>query len=261
MFGMRQRALMRLWPLGSCLLVLFYGTAFAASPSSHLPEEFVPLSEVDASILQDMRYAGDHNFIGRPVKGYEAPRCILTRPAAMALAEVQKALKPFSLSLKVYDCYRPQRAVDDFMTWSKDPADARMQAEFYPRVNKKDVFKLGYVAEHSGHSRGSTMDLTLVPLPVPPQPDFRPGQRLIDCTAPVAKRFRDNSLDMGTGYDCFDVMATTLSPKVQPQARVNRMLLKTLMEDHGFVNYAPEWWHFTLKTEPYPETYFDFPVR
>jgi D-alanyl-D-alanine dipeptidase len=231
-----------------------------AQPDLPALADFVLLSDVDPSILQDMRYATPHNFTGDPVDGYRAPACILTRPAAEALSRAQRDYLERGYTLKVYDCFRPQRAVDDFVSWAADLADQRMKAEFYPRVDKSTLFADGYIAERSGHSRGSTLDVTLVTLPAGDAPPYVPGQPLVDCAAPQAVRFADNSIDMGTGYDCFDVMAHTLDPGVGGDQAKNRLLLVEGLERQGFVNYDKEWWHFTLKPEPFPDTYFDFPV-
>lgn len=224
-------------------------------------ERFVALGEVSPTIIHEIRYYGNHNFIGRRITGYRAPKCLLTKEAAQALAKVQEDLRAFSLTLKVYDCYRPQRAANDFVAWAKDLADAKMKNEFYPNVEKKNLFKEGYIAERSGHSRGSTMDLTIVPFPVPTQDLYRKGMRLISCLAPYGKRFNDNDLDMGTSYDCFDPASHTATSKVSARPRGNRLLLKTLMEKHGFQNFEKEWWHYTLKNEPFPDRYFDFEVK
>ena len=215
--------------------------------------------EIDPTILVEGRYFGHHNFLGRPVAGYETGRCLLTRAAATALAKVQADLKQSGYTLKTYDCYRPQRAVADFIGWAKDIADQKMKTEFFPRVDKTQVFQLGYVASKSGHSRGSTVDLTLVKLPVTPSAEFKKGGKLVDCTASYAERFKDNSLDMGTGYDCFDDKAATANSTISGEAKVNRQRLKSAMEKHGFTNYEKEWWHFILKNEPHPDTYFDVP--
>lgn len=243
------------------LLVLPLLSACATTPRLPAGSPLVSLHDVDPSIVVEARYAGNHNFVGRPVRGYRAAKCLLAREAATALAAVQADARPYGLTLKTYDCYRPQRGVNDFIEWAKDPKDQKTKAEFYPRVDKKDVFKLGYVASKSGHSRGATVDLTLVPLPVPAQRAYRDGEPLVDCTARAAERFPDNTLDMGTGYDCFDEKASTASAAVGPEARRNRLLLKTLMEKHGFKNYEGEWWHYTLKSEPYPDTYFDTEIE
>jgi zinc D-Ala-D-Ala dipeptidase len=224
-------------------------------------DPLVSISDVDSTILVEARYFGSHNFLGRPVAGYEAPLCLLTPEAARALAAVQAELKPFGMGLKTYDCYRPQQAVNHFVAWARDTTDTVMRAEFYPRVHKRDLFSDGYIAERSGHSRGSTVDLTIVVLPPLPQPVFVPGQPLTDCAEPVGRRFADNSIDMGTGFDCFDPLSHTANTAVGPVAARNRLLLRSLMEKHGFRNYTKEWWHFTLRDEPFPDTYFDLPVR
>ena len=231
-----------------------------AQTESTAPADFVSLTDVDPSILLDIRYVTPHNFTGGPVDGYEAAMCILARPAAEALRDAQQDFREQGYSLKVYDCYRPQRAVDEFVTWASDLADQRMKAEFYPRVDKTRLFADGYIADKSGHSRGSTVDLTLVPLPVRGEPAYIPGQPLVDCTAPVALRFPDTTVDMGTGYDCFDTLAHTLDPRIQGEQLKNRLLLKDGLEKHGLQNYENEWWHFAVKPEAFPDTYFDFPI-
>jgi zinc D-Ala-D-Ala dipeptidase len=222
---------------------------------------FVSLADVDSTIIVEARYHGYHNFLGRPVAGYEAPLCLLTREAAAALAAVQAEIRPFGLGLKTYDCYRPQRAVDDFAAWARDTADTAMRAEFYPAVPKAELFAEGYIAERSGHSRGSTVDLTLIPLPPSRFPPYRPRQPLRDCRGTIANRTPDSGLDMGTAYDCFDPLSHTANPDIGPGPARNRLLLKAVMERHGFRNYPREWWHFTLRDEPWPDTYFDHPVR
>jgi len=225
------------------------------------PDAFVSLSELDATILLDMRYFGAHNFMGTRVLGYNAEKCLLTRPAALALKGVQDDLRPFGLGLKAYDCYRPQRAVDTFVAWAKDFADTKMKAEFYPRVPKDRIFREGNLLERSGHSRGSTIDLTVVPLPGPPQETYKDGDPLRDCGLPASERFRDNSLDFGTGYDCFDALANVDNSSVGLEQKIKRLMLRALMEKHGFKPYPPEWWHFTLRDEPYPDTFFDFEIE
>jgi D-alanyl-D-alanine dipeptidase len=224
------------------------------------PEGFVALRSVDKTILQDIRYFTPHNFVGVRVDGYEQPMCIMTRRAAEALHKAQRKLLRQGYSLKVYDCYRPQRAVDHFVRWAKDLDDQRMKEEFYPRVDKSRLFADGYIAERSGHSRGSTVDITIVKLPAKPTRPYRPGEPLVPCYAPQAERFPDNSVDTGTGYDCFDTLAHTDDPRIQGEQRANRMLLKDTLEQLGFVNLPEEWWHFTYKPELFPDTYFDFPV-
>ncbi|WP_069627769.1 M15 family metallopeptidase [Streptomyces niveus] len=224
------------------------------------PDEFVALRTVAPTIIQEIRYVTPHNFVGEPVDGYEQPLCILTRPAARALQRAQWKLLRQGYSLKVYDCYRPQRAVDHFVRWAKDLQDERMKPEFYPQVDKSRLFADGYIAEKSGHSRGSTVDLTIVKLPAKPTRPYVPGEKLVPCYAPQGERFRDNSVDMGTGYDCFDTLSHTDDPRIQGERRANRQLLKSTLAGVGFTNHPEEWWHFTHKPELFPDTYFDFPV-
>ncbi|WP_263172065.1 M15 family metallopeptidase [Streptomyces sp. SCSIO ZS0520] len=247
--------------LAALLLLLGLGVpAATARPGPSAPRGFVELSAVDPTIRQEIRYPSRHNFLGVPVDGYRRPVCLLTRPAALALHRAQRSLLRHGYSLKVYDCYRPQRAVDHFVRWAKDLADERMKAEFYPRVDKSRLFADGYIAEKSGHSRGSTLDVTLVRLPAPPTRPYVPGEPLTPCYGPKEQRFPDNSVDMGTGFDCFDTLAHTDDPRVTGRQRTNRDLLRGALEAQGFTNLPEEWWHFTLAGEPFPDTYFDFPV-
>jgi len=231
----------------------------AASASSALPKGFVYLRDVDPTIVQDIRYAGSHNFVGRPIRGYRAAECILSEPAADALATVQKLLAEKKLSLIVWDCYRPKRAVDDFAQWSKDPARSEMKAEFYPRTDKDKLFAQGYIARRSGHSRGSTVDVGLVPVDFAAAQPPNPAQPLKPCTSPRGERFEDGTIDFGTGYDCLDVLATTSNPDVGALARRNRQTLKSCMQGAGFRPYAREWWHFVLINEPFDRS-FDFEI-
>ena len=243
----------------TCLCVpSFVGISYS---TDKIPGSFVDIQKVIPDIVLDIRYYGPHNFVGEKVDGYMAPKCFLTKDAAEALAEVQKELAPYSLSLKIYDCYRPQRAVDHFVRWAKEIENTKTMREFYPTIDKRNLFKDGYIDSKSGHSHGSTIDLTMVPLPAPAQPQYSPGQELHECYLPADKRFLDNSLDMGTGFDCFDELSHTANINIGQQQKINRLLLKSLMEKHGFRNYDNEWWHFTLKNEPYPDTYFDFVIE
>lgn len=256
-----------LWPVGAGLVLVLGlltalltvpGTAHATTHDDH--PGFVAVQDVAPSLRQDMRYPSHHNFVGRPIDGYRQPICVLTKPAAHALARAQTVALRRGYTLKVYDCYRPQRAVDDFKRWSERTEDTRMKDEFYPTLDKSQLFELGYIANKSGHSRGSTMDLTLVKLPTKPQRPYVPGEPLSSCYAPSGQRFPDNSIEMGTGFDCFDTRANTDDPRITGKAHAHRMLLKHIMEKSGFKNLDLEWWHYTLKDEPYPDTYFDFPV-
>lgn len=241
-------------------IVLAVGPGTQPAPAEHtLPADFVYLRDIAPTILQDIRYAGYHNFLGRPVAGYRAAECILTRQAAQALAKIQAELEESDLTLRVYDCYRPQRAVNDFIAWSKVVSDQKMKDEFYPRVDKALFFKLGYVARKSGHTRGSTVDLTIERLPPRDAAPYAPGDPLVSCIAPYVQRYHDGSLDMGTGFDCMDELAHP-DVFVGNIAEGHRKLLEGIMERHGFKGITEEWWHFTLKDEPYPNTYFDFPI-
>ena len=233
----------------------------SAAPEAVAPADFVALRDIEPTIIEEMRYLTPHNLTGDPVDGYIAPLCILTRPAAEALSRAQQDFLERGYTLKVYDCYRPQRAVNDFVGWAADLADQRMKGEFYPRVDKSTLFADGYIAERSGHSRGSTFDVTLVPLSdTAARALYVPGQPLVDCAAPQAIRFPDNSIDMGTGFDCFDTLAHTMDPRIDGDQAKNRLLLVEGLQRVGFVNYDKEWWHFTFNPEPYPDTFFDFPV-
>ena len=246
--------------LALALFLLIAAPAGAAEKQAP-PGAFVSLSDVDPTIVVEMRYLTRHNFIGRRIPGYRENVCLLTREAADALARVQRVVRARGYTLKVYDCYRPQRSVDAFVRWGKDLADQRMKAEFYPRVDKRVVFKEGYIATKSGHSRGSTMDLTLVRLPTRRQERYHRGDRLRDCAGPRSRRFRDNTIDMGTGYDCFDPLSHPFAKRFRGKVRRNRLRLREPMIAAGFKGLATEWWHFTLRDEPYPETFFDFPME
>jgi zinc D-Ala-D-Ala dipeptidase len=236
------------------MTALLLALAFAAPA----PSDFVALDQVDPTILQDMRYATKYNFVGRRIDGYREPVCILTRRAARALHRAQRRLRPKGYTLKVYDCYRPTRAVAHFERWANDLGDQKMKREFYPHVDKSRAFELGYIAHRSGHSRGSTVDLTLVALPPKAQPAW--DGKLRSCIGRYRRRFPDNSINMGTSVDCLDPRAATFHPRITGQRRRNRLLLKRTLERAGFAYYAKEWWHFTLRNEPYPSTYFNFPV-
>jgi D-alanyl-D-alanine dipeptidase len=169
-------------------------------------------------------------------------------------------LRKFSLSLKIYDAYRPQRAVDHFVRWANNLSDTLTKKEFYPTVDKSRLFIDDYIAEKSGHSRGSTIDLTIVPIPLPFQPAFD-VENQCECFESTEKRFNDNSIDMGSGFDCFHPLSHTENKGLTTQQRANRLLLKSLMDKYGFRNLVEEWWHFTLRNEPFPKTYFDFEIK
>ena len=244
--------LFRILPFLACMLL-----AAPVSAGPALPRGFVYLREVDPTIVQDIRYAGSHNFVGRPIKGYLAAECILSEPAAKAIKAVQSRLAGKSLSLIVWDCYRPKRAVDDFWQWSRDPARTEMKTEFYPRTDKQSLFAAGYLAVRSAHSRGSTVDLGIVPsgFSVAPQSGALPP--LKPCIA--SDRFVDGTIDFGTGYDCLDALGSTSNPRVGAVASANRQMLKAAMREAGFRPYFREWWHFELANEPFNNG-FDFEI-
>jgi D-alanyl-D-alanine dipeptidase len=199
------------------------------------PAAFVDAVAVVPGLSVEMRYFGDNNFVGRPIDGYQQPVCLLTREAAAALAEVARDLQSRGLKLKVFDCYRPKRAVAHFLRWAQAIDDLRRKSTFYPDMDKSALFTDGYVSSRSGHSRGSTVDLTIVN--------------------------EAGELDMGTPFDFFSPRSSPSDTHVSAQARTNRALLASAMSRRGFRPYGKEWWHFTLRGEPFPDTYFDFPVR
>jgi D-alanyl-D-alanine dipeptidase len=241
--------------IGACLIA---GNMAAAA--AELPSGFVYLADVEPGIRQDIRYAGSHNFIGRPVEGYLANECVLTESAAGALKQVQAELAAIKLSLIVWDCYRPARAVRDFLAWSRMPQEARLKSEFFPNTDKAQFFALGYLSPHSGHSRGSTVDLGIVPGNSAPVPAYDPTAPAKPCTAPKGERFEDGTIDLGTGFDCLDPLAGTASPNLGREAMSNRRLLRTLMRRFGFRPYWREWWHFELVDQPFSRQGFDFPI-
>lgn len=202
-----------------------------------IPSAFVNLKKLIPNLELDLRYKGNHNFIGRPVNGYEANKLYITLEAAIALQKVQKELNQEGLGIKVFDAYRPQRAVQNFVEWAKNIDDTITKSEFYPEVDKKDLFILGYIAEKSGHSRGSTVDLTIIELS------------------------NKKEIDMGSAFDFFGIQSHHDYTLLSEQQITNRIKLRTLMEKYGFKTIEEEWWHYTLKNEPFPETYFDFLIR
>ncbi len=206
-----------------------------------------------------MRYAGSDNFTGKPVPGYDAPECMMRRAVTLALKEVQAELAAAKLSLKVYDCYRPARAVAAMAAWSRGKGGADT-ARFYPALDKARLFALGYIASHSAHSRGVAVDLTLVPRDAAPAARFDPAARYGPCTAPPADRAPDDSLDMGTGFDCFDARSHTRSGAITPAQAANRRRLVDAMRRHGFTNYKREWWHFSYNSADDGAT-FDLPIK
>jgi zinc D-Ala-D-Ala dipeptidase len=235
----------------SALVACALATSCATKPTATpLPAGFVRLSEIAPTIVQDMRYAGSTNFIGRKIAGYEAPVCIVTRETATALKRAQDALIPQGLTLVMFDCYRPARAVADFMEWTKTPGPA--DPVWRPNVAKDRLVPDGFIAERSGHSRGSTVDVGLARLR-PTASDRTPR------TSPCA-RSDPNTIDLGTPFDCFDPLSATFNPAIVGEPLVNRYRLAEAMTRAGFRNYPAEWWHFTLVAETNKTEFFDFPV-
>jgi D-alanyl-D-alanine dipeptidase len=220
-------------------LPLFYAIYTGIVNAASLPSGFVYLHDVVPAITLDIRYANTNNFVGMPIDGYVRSVAITTSETAKALNNAQADLQRFGLSLKVFDAYRPQRSVDHFVRWAKDLHDLRMQTEYYPHIAKQNLFREGYIASKSGHSRGSTVDVTLI---------YADANGLAQ------------ELDMGTLFDFFDTRSWPEYRGLTAAQRANRMLLQMVMEKHGFKPYPKEWWHFTLKQEPYPNTYFNFAV-
>ena len=205
------------------------------TPTLH--QDFVYLKDMMPNLRSDLRYFGTNNFVGQRIEGYNAPKCILSKEAAEALQKVQVELERIGFGLLIYDAYRPQQSVDFFIDWSQDNGDTLMKEEFYPNVDKKDLFEKGYISKKSGHSRGSTVDLTIVSLKT------------------------RHILNMGSPYDLFDEQSNIDYPHITKNQHALRLLLKRRMEKHGFKSYDKEWWHFTLIEEPFPDTYFDFPIE
>ena len=199
--------------------------------------DFVLLSEAVPDAILEIRYYSTYNFVGERIDGYEEPLAFLTREAAAALREVSDELVGKGYRLKIYDAYRPQTAVTHFMNWALDEDDVRMKPYFYPELNKDVLFSQGYIARRSGHSRGSTVDLTL-----------------FDMTT-------EKEVDMGGTFDYFGELSHPDYGGITEDQYANRMLLRDAMMAHGFKPLSTEWWHFTLKDEPFPDTYFDFPVN
>jgi zinc D-Ala-D-Ala dipeptidase len=218
------------------LIGAFMAASSVNAAAQERPAAFVDAAAVVPGLILDVRYAGAHNFVGRPIEGYEAPRCLLTKPAAEALAQVARDLAAQGLVLKAFDCYRPARSVANFVHWAHNLNDTVGKREFYPEVDKRVLFREGYISNRSGHSRGSTVDLTLA-------------------------RADGIELDMGTPFDFFSPLSWPASAGVSALARENRAMFANAMRRRGFHPYPREWWHFTLAHEPFPNTYFDFPVK
>jgi len=222
------------------------------------PTGFARLDEIAPTIRQDIRYASPFNFAGRRVPGYEAARCILWRPAAEALARAQAQFVAEGFLLKVYDCYRPTRAVRAFAAWSQAPGEDRLKSVFYPDLDKGRLFALGYIAAYSRHSLGIAVDIGLVRADEPEQPTPTNGGR---CDGTFEARTPESSLDFGTAFDCFSELSATFHKRISAPARANRDRLLRVLKSEGFRNYSREWWHFELNRSDAPTMPHDFPVR
>lgn len=199
--------------------------------------DFVLLSEVVPDAILEIRYYSTYNFVGDRIDGYEEPVALITKEAAKALKEVSDDVKSKGYRLKIFDAYRPQKAVTHFMNWAKDIDDTRMKEYFYPELDKSVLFDQGYIAEKSGHSRGSTVDLTLFDMKT------------------------QKEVDMGGTFDYFGELSHPDYTNITEEQYNNRMILREAMLNHGFKPLNEEWWHFTLKDEPFTDTYFTFPVN
>ena len=199
--------------------------------------DFVLLSEAVPDAILEIRYYSTYNFVGDRIDGYEEPLAMLTKESAAALKEVSDELVSKGYRLKIYDAYRPQKAVTNFVEWAKNTNDTRMKEYFYPDLDKSVLFPQGYIAEHSGHSRGSTVDLTLFDMKT------------------------EKELDMGGTFDFFGEQSHPDYTNITEEQYAHRMILRDAMLAHGFKPIDTEWWHFTLDNEPYPDTYFTFPVN
>ncbi len=202
-----------------------------------MPDGFCLLTDSIPDAILEIRYYSTNNFVGKRIDGYEEPVALITQKAASALRKASDEFQKKGYRIKIYDAYRPQRAVDHFVRWSKDPADTTMKSVFYPYIQKTTIFSRGYVARKSRHSRGSTVDMTLVDLKT------------------------DQDIDMGGEFDYFGSVSRPISDQITPAQQQNRLLLRNIMIQNGFTPVQGEWWHFTLRNEPFPATYFDFPVK
>lgn len=202
-----------------------------------MPADFVVLAEVIPDVIQEIRYHSTYNFVGERVDGYEAPIAIITRQAAEALKGVNEEVMAKGYRLKIFDVYRPQRAVNHFIRWAKEVDNVKMKEYFYPEVPKEELFEREYIMARSGHSRGSTVDLTLF--------NMQTGKEV----------------DMGGTFDWFGERSHPDFEDITEEQKANRLLLREAMLRHGFKPLDSEWWHFTLADEPYPDTYFDFPIK
>lgn len=248
--------------IGSVHRIIMAAALLIAAPAQagDEPSGFVRLRDVAPTVLHDMRYARADNFTGAPIDGYLAGECVLERRAANAVARAQADLERRGFGLVVFDCYRPSRAVAHFGRFMDNESDG-MRGEYYPRVPKTEFVPRGYVARRSAHSRGGTVDVGLVGPGARESAPWVPGERLIDCAAPFAQRRGEGVVDLGTNFDCFDPRSASDNQEVSKEAKKNRKILSDAMIKAGFKGSRTEWWHFSLVSEMFPATYFDFPVK
>ncbi len=218
-------------------ILTFLCCLFFMEGHCQLPKGFVYVKDIIPDLPVELHYFTSNNFVGVPITGYQSNQLILTKAAALALKQVHEVLQTQNLCLKVYDGYRPQRAVNHFILWARDLKDTITKPVYYPEVEKRTLFKAGYISSKSGHSRGSTVDLTII--------DGNTGV----------------PLDMGSPFDFFGKQSWLTYSAISTQQKVNRQLLQKVMSQHGFRNYTKEWWHFTLRGEPFSKTFFDFVVK
>ena len=205
--------------------------------AQNLPKGFSYLKDIDPSIQKELRYCTSNNFIGTSINSYEEAVLITSTKAAITLKKIQTIFLSKGFSLKIFDAYRPQTAVNHFVRWARATNDTLMKKEYYPELNKRHLFKLGYISSKSGHSRGSSIDLTLV--------NLKTGKEL----------------DMGSPFDFFGAISHITFNNLTEVQKGNRKLLRDIMSKNGFRPYKNEWWHFTLRNEPFPKTYFNFPIK
>ena len=226
---------------GLCVFYVAVWCALALCPArpghAALPDGFVYVAEAVPDVLLEIRYYSSYNFVCARVDGYKAPVAVLSTEAATALRRAAEASAARGYVLKIFDAYRPQMAVDHFVRWASEVRDTKCKDIFYPKTDKARLFKLGYIAAKSGHSRGSTVDLTLV------------------------DRLSGKELDMGSPFDFFGPISHHGTTLITPEQAANRVILQTIMQESGFKPYAKEWWHYTLDNEPYPDTYFTFELQ
>jgi D-alanyl-D-alanine dipeptidase len=245
------------WRLGwiGCLLLVAPAHAKAGEA---LPDGFIRLREIAPGIRQDIRYASAFNFTGAAVAGYGRADCVLTQAAGQALIRVEARLGTSGYALKLFDCYRPARAVRAFLAWTQDGKASDLGRIFHPDIAKDMLVARGFIASVSSHSRGSTVDVGLVSRFEPALPTPTGGSR---CDGPLQQRPQETSLDLGTSFDCFSAKSAGRDPSVGPDALRHRRILRDAMKAEGFRGYGREWWHFTLANEPFPKTIFDFAIE